>query len=283
MSGSVEKDQEAIKNHREEVERIKNQYGFGEPDRGNLDDPEIAWRNLEGKPDYTLANCTFFKEKLKNHAEGSLERIVENLVKTWEFEASHKLDINQWTSIDKENYTIKVNQDPIMDGEYAMKMGNYNILMKGCPAYQKYGVDDNFEKSHDLFRNAFTKGFPWEVLSVVSKPPDPVVFSWRHWAHFTGTFQGRVGTGQLIQMTGLCRVTVTEDLKIQNLEVYLDNDKFLEELEGNVDCLKSVESSQQSIINMYHKIHNSPTIDQQIFLTNNLTAIQKLDEEKDTS
>ena len=29
------------------------------------------------------------------------------------------------------------------------------------------GINDDFEKSHDLFRDAFLDGFPWEVLWVV--------------------------------------------------------------------------------------------------------------------
>ena len=68
---------------------------------------------------------------------GSLEDIVENLVKTWESEASHKLDLNQWTSIDVNNYTVQVNNGPILEGKEAFQMSNYNALMKECPAYQK--------------------------------------------------------------------------------------------------------------------------------------------------
>ena len=45
-------------------------YGLREPDRGNLDDPAILWR--EGKPDYTIANYTFLKEKSQNHTQGIL-------------------------------------------------------------------------------------------------------------------------------------------------------------------------------------------------------------------
>ena len=56
-----------------------------------MDDPEIKWR-FGGPPDYTLANLEYLKGKTRNHAEGSLELIVENLVKTWEMERSHKTD-----------------------------------------------------------------------------------------------------------------------------------------------------------------------------------------------
>merc|ERR1711944_207617 len=104
--------------------------------------------------------------------------------------------------------------------------------MRGCPAYQKYGIDDDFEKSHQLFRKAFSSGFPWEVLKVLGGPPGPVVFTWRHWAHFKGSFNGRIGKGELIQMFGLCRVILNKDMKIQKLEVFVDNDDFLQLLEG---------------------------------------------------
>ena len=81
------------------------------------------------------------------------------------------------------------------------------------------GINNDFEASHELFRDAFTKGFPWELMKVLSGPPGPVIFTWRHWAEFTGTFQGRQGNGELIQIFGLCRVIVNEKLKIQKLEV----------------------------------------------------------------
>ena len=164
--------------------------------------------------------------------KGSLEEIVENLVKTWECEVSHKADLEQWTSIDPEKYEVQVNNGPIMAGKIAFVIGNYNALMRDCSAYQKYGIDDDFEASHDLFCDAFTTGFPWELLKVLSGPPGPVIFTWRHWAHFTIKFEGRTGHGELMEMYGLCRVIVNEDLKIQKLELFLNNETFLEALEG---------------------------------------------------
>ena len=83
-------------------------------------------------------------------------------------------------------------------------------------------MKDSFEASHSLFRDAFKSGFPWEVLKVLSGPPGPVIFTWRHWANFNGVFQGRQGSGELIEIYGLCRVVVNKDLnplKIQKLEV----------------------------------------------------------------
>ena len=82
-------------------------------------------------------------------------------------------------------------------------------------------INDDFEKSHEFFREAFTEGFPWELIKVIQPNPPKIMFSWRHWAKFTGQFQGRPGKGELIELYGLCEATVNEDLKIEALEVNL--------------------------------------------------------------
>ena len=53
-----------------------------------MDDPGIQWR--EGKPDFTKVNKAYLEERSRIHKEGSLKKIVEDLVKTREMEASHK-------------------------------------------------------------------------------------------------------------------------------------------------------------------------------------------------
>ena len=75
-----------------ELEELKKITGWKEPVRSHMEDENIKWR-FGGPPDYTLANLAFLKGKTKHHKEGSLEQIVENLVKTWEMERSHKLDL----------------------------------------------------------------------------------------------------------------------------------------------------------------------------------------------
>ena len=57
-------------------------------ERGNLDDPTHKW--LHGKPDYSVVNLEYLKGRTQSHAADSLEKVVENLVKTWEMEAEHK-------------------------------------------------------------------------------------------------------------------------------------------------------------------------------------------------
>ena len=61
------------------------------PVRSYMDDPNIKWRH--GKPDYTVVNTKFLKEKSQNHKTGSIEKLVEDLVKSWEMESTHKVDL----------------------------------------------------------------------------------------------------------------------------------------------------------------------------------------------
>ena len=59
------------------------------PKRKYMDDPNTEWR-YGTKPDYTLVNELFLKERRIKHPPGSMERMVQDLVKTWEMEVAHK-------------------------------------------------------------------------------------------------------------------------------------------------------------------------------------------------
>ena len=60
------------------------------PTRSFMDDPNTAWKY--GPPDFSTVNAKYMAERSMRHQEGSLEKIVENLVKTWEMESTHKID-----------------------------------------------------------------------------------------------------------------------------------------------------------------------------------------------
>ena len=111
-----------------ELETLKTKTGWKEPTRSHMDDPNIKWR-FGDAPDYTLANLAFLKGKTRNHAEGSLPLVVENLVKTWEMERSHKTDITQHMSVDQEKFTIGANGGKQYDNKEANAVGNYNVLL----------------------------------------------------------------------------------------------------------------------------------------------------------
>merc|ERR1719336_1481684 len=116
-------------------------------------------------------------QRSKKHAPDSLEKMVENLVKTWEMEASHKRDPKTWDTIDYDNWYINANNGKPCSPEENAEIGNYNCMMRDCP---KYPNGMSWEETHEYFRNHFKTGFGWEVLEVMSGPPH-VAFTWRHW------------------------------------------------------------------------------------------------------
>lgn len=58
--------------------------------------------------------------------KGSLEEVVQNLVKTWEMELSHKTEVSDFKTIDHEKFTIAVNGEPqpVISIEYSSHWWN---------------------------------------------------------------------------------------------------------------------------------------------------------------
>lgn len=56
-----------------------------------MDEKDIEWKSSDLPPDYTLTDLEYLKGKTYNHEEGSLEKMLENLIRTWEMESSHKV------------------------------------------------------------------------------------------------------------------------------------------------------------------------------------------------
>eukprot|EP00566_Odontella_aurita_P015303 CAMPEP_0113583316 /NCGR_PEP_ID=MMETSP0015_2-20120614/32444_1 /TAXON_ID=2838 /ORGANISM="Odontella" /LENGTH=353 /DNA_ID=CAMNT_0000488169 /DNA_START=7 /DNA_END=1065 /DNA_ORIENTATION=- /assembly_acc=CAM_ASM_000160 len=223
-----DRDPETLAEARALVDRIKKKYGFVEPDRGNIDNPSINWRGGR-KPDYTIANLQYLLGKTKNHKPGSLELIVENLVKKWEMEATHKL-FHEWETVNHSKYTVQANGGKVFSADEACWVGNYNWLLDAVNKDYYDNSKETFESSHGRFRYAFLEGFPWEVLEVFSGPPR-VAFSWRHWAVFSGEYQTIKGHGQTVTMTGFGMILI-EDMKVSKMDIYYKPDDFFEVLLG---------------------------------------------------
>jgi hypothetical protein len=180
---------EAVK---QDLAKIKADFGLKEPERAFMDEPDTEWR-FGGPPDYSLTNYTYLKGRTHCHKDGSLELVVENLVKTWEMERSHKLDHTKHRSVDQEQFRLSANGGKIFDNIEANKVGNYNVLLNACPAQLYDAENTTWEDSHNKFHTAFA-AFPWEVLEVYSPPPK-VGFTWRHWGHYSGTYEENEGKG----------------------------------------------------------------------------------------
>lgn len=222
---------------REELDAVKvklealiKETGAKEPVRMFMDDVEKSNWRFGGKPDYSLTNYKFLTQRTRQHAEGGLEVTVENLVKTWEMERSHKLDPKTHQSVDQEKFRISANGGKVFENIEANQVGNYNVLLNSCPVELYNAAETTWEQSHDKFHDAFA-AFPWEVLDVYSPPPK-VAFTWRHWGEFTGTYDGNKGKGELVEMFGFATATVNDKLQLCDVEVFYNPEEFINVLRG---------------------------------------------------
>ncbi|OWM88583.1 hypothetical protein CDL15_Pgr002350 [Punica granatum] len=181
------------------------------------------WRH-DGPPTYDSVNLLFEQGRTKMWPEGSLEETVQNAIKSWEMEFSHKTRVSDFMTINPEKFKLIVNGSEAMSAEETLKLGSYNALLKNSlpDEFKYYKVDEEtFESSHDAFRSVFPRGFAWEVLEVYSGPP-LIAFKFRHWGFFEGPFKGHAPTGEMVQFVGMGTLKVDEALKVEVVEIYYD-------------------------------------------------------------
>jgi hypothetical protein len=185
----------------------------------------VEWRS--GAPDYSYTNQFLEKERKYNHAEGSLNAIAHNLVKTFEMEATHKTNPQQWMSIVTDKFRMSTNGGPEYTAQQIVEAGTYNLFLGDTEHYRS--SVESFDSSYTLFHTAFPEGFHWELIEVLSPPPN-VVFKWRHWGNFQGNFKNFAPTGETIEIVGLSVARVTEELRIESVEHFFDSGDFLKKL-----------------------------------------------------
>ncbi|KAJ9671428.1 hypothetical protein PVL29_025234 [Vitis rotundifolia] len=181
------------------------------------------WRH-GGPPTYDSVNQLFEEGRTKEWPKGSLEETVQNAVKSWEMELSHKTRLKDFRTINPEKFKLIVNGREGLSGEETLKLGSYNALLKSSlPEEFKYykAEEESFESSHDAFRSAFPRGFAWEVISVYSGPPE-IAYKFRHWGFFEGPFKGHAPTGEMAQFYGLGILKVDDSLRVEEAEIYYD-------------------------------------------------------------
>ncbi|MEH1814479.1 MAG: SnoaL-like polyketide cyclase [Nostoc sp.] len=189
-------------------------------------DEEVHWR--EGKrPDYSYTNEFLHQESKFQHPEGSLEAIAQNLVRTFEMEASNKSNPQQWLSIVTDKFKMSTNGGQQFTAQDVADEGTYNLFLGKTEQYDS--ETETFESSFQVFHTAFPNGFLWELTEVLSGSPN-VTFKWRHWGTFNGSYKDYAPTGETIEIVGVSIARVTNDLKIESLEHYFDNNVFLEKL-----------------------------------------------------
>ncbi|KOP23254.1 SnoaL-like polyketide cyclase [Hapalosiphon sp. MRB220] len=189
-------------------------------------DPNVEWR-YQVPPDYSHTNQYLKQQSKYHHLEGSLEAIVQNLVRAFEMEASYKTNPQQWVSIVADKFRMTTNGGPAYTAEDVVDVGTYNLFLGDSEQYKS--SEESFESSAHIFHQAFPNGFLWELVEVLSGPPN-VTFKWRHWGTFSGSYKENAPTGETVEIVGMSIARVDDDLKILSLEHFFDNSSFLNKL-----------------------------------------------------
>lgn len=200
---------------------------YGEIIRDYKPKPGVQWRF--GRPNYARVNKAYFAGRSKKHPEGSLEAVVQKIVKNWEVDSHHVLKPGDWTTMNGNKFTFSVNGGPKMNAQHFADIGPYNALIGDIPG--KYNSSkESYDSSNKIWSEVFTEGFAWELLDIYSGPPC-VTFKYRHFGKFTGKYVDMYGkeyapTGEMVNVCGLCIARVDDNLLINELEIYynpLDN------------------------------------------------------------
>eukprot|EP00929_Paragymnodinium_shiwhaense_P017481 TRINITY_DN1267_c0_g1_i1.p1 TRINITY_DN1267_c0_g1~~TRINITY_DN1267_c0_g1_i1.p1 ORF type:complete len:259 (+),score=46.78 TRINITY_DN1267_c0_g1_i1:115-891(+) len=207
---------------------------FGEIVRDYKIKEGVSWRF--GQPNYARVNMTYFEHRTRKHPEGSLEAVVSKVVKNWEVDSHHVLQPSDWKTMNIDKFKISVNGGPKASAQAMADMGPYILLLGDIPGIF-YSSQNTFASTDKIFSEVFPDGFAWECLGVYQGPPR-VTFKWRHFGKFTGkwvTPNGTEykGTGEMVNLEGLCVATVDDNLMINELEVYYNPlDQILPLLKG---------------------------------------------------
>ncbi|KAI4307169.1 hypothetical protein L6164_030386 [Bauhinia variegata] len=182
------------------------------------------------RPNYDVVNKLFEEGRTKVWPLGSLEEQVQTLVKNWEMENFHKVDLADFRSLDPNKYTFSLNGRKPKTLEEKKKLGGgYNSLLQTSlpEKLRLYNPDEETaESSHKAFTTAFPRGFALEVLQLYSGPP-VIVYKFRHWGFMEGPYKGHAPTGEKIELYGMAIFTLDENDKIVKVEFFYDPAELL--------------------------------------------------------
>ena len=191
------------------------------------------WR--DGAPEYHLSKEFVPTQRTYQFDASSLEAIVERVVQVFEVEVTHKDDPTTWVSVVSDRFRTNTNGGPWATSDDIVNVGSYNLFIGDSLFYD--GSKETFESQHDVFHGALSEGFFWEVLDVLSGPPN-VSFRWRHWGKFTGEYKGFAPTGETIEMFGMTVAKVADDLRLLEVSHYYDPNQLLGKLTGGCPIAK---------------------------------------------
>ncbi|KAH9893049.1 hypothetical protein F4778DRAFT_772655 [Xylariomycetidae sp. FL2044] len=200
-----------------------------------LRDTDAQWRYGQ-PPDYTKTRKFYMETKKCNHEPGSLPNLVENLVKNWEIEASFKMRLEDWRTIDHDSYTFAINGREPSTAQHMLGVGTYNAIITANPYYDPTTSD--FAKSHKTFKRMMPT-FAWEVLEVYSGPP-VVAFKWRHWGQMKNDYVGWNTAGEkitvkatdkMIDVEGITVAHLNDAFKVTKLETWFDPNEMFRQMD----------------------------------------------------
>mmetsp|Transcript_16645 Transcript_16645/g.19846 ORF Transcript_16645/g.19846 Transcript_16645/m.19846 type:complete len:139 (+) Transcript_16645:3-419(+) len=110
-----------------------------------------SWRF--GLPDYAKVNKTYFQHRTMAHHEGSLEALVQKIVKNWQVEADNIADVHKWTTMDSAKFKLAVNGGCPCNAQLMADVGAPNILVSETLDYS--GSSNSIERSRKIFNDAF--------------------------------------------------------------------------------------------------------------------------------
>ncbi|PRQ24836.1 putative NTF2-like domain-containing protein [Rosa chinensis] len=187
------------------------------------------WR-FGAPPNYDIVNKLFEEGRTKIWPPGSLEEMVQNLLKTYEMEIFHKANPEDFKSIDPKMFTLSLNGREALSLEGIKKLGGgYNPLLQSSmpEEFQIYKpAEETAESSHKVFTTTFPRGFAIEVVEVYSGPP-LIAYKFRHWAYMEGPFKGHAPTGELVQFYGIAIFGVDEQMRVTKVEFFYDPAELL--------------------------------------------------------
>lgn len=199
-----------------------------------LDEEEkknTVWR-FGQPPNYDIVNKLFEEGRTKVWPPGSLEEMVQNIVKTWEMELFHKARIEDCKFTDP-SFIYSLNGRRGLSLEEVGKMGGgYNShLQTSLPEHLRIydPAVETFESSHREFTTTFPRGFAIEILKVYCGPPQ-IVYKFRHWGYMEGPFMGHAPTGDLIELFGMAIFEMSENNKVTKVEFFFDRGELLGKL-----------------------------------------------------
>jgi len=208
-----------------------------------LKDVDANWRH--GRiPDYSKTRKIWTETKKANHEAASLPDLVEKLVKNWEIEASYKMDLKDWRTIDVSNYAFSVNGGPPQSSEHMLRVGTYNAIIEPNEFYCPF--HSSFDASHKTFKRMMPT-FAWEVLEVYSGPPQ-VVFRWRHWGQMKEDYVGMNNKGEKvvlkahggpIDIEGVAVAIVNDKLQLNKVEVFFDPMAMFRQMEKKTETIEA--------------------------------------------